>query len=32
MVKIASETISSESFYDRFFDLVRRYLMLDKAP
>ena len=32
MVKIASETISSESFYDRFFDLVRRYLILSEMP
>ena len=32
MVKIASETISSESFYDRFFDLVRRYLVLSEMP
>lgn len=31
MVRIASETISSESFYDRFFDLVRRYLVVDEA-
>ncbi len=31
MVKIASETISSELFYDRFFDLVKRYLVLDDA-
>jgi hypothetical protein len=26
LVKVASETISSEIFYDRFFDLVRSYL------
>lgn len=32
MVKIASETISSEPFYDRFFDLVKRYLILDETP
>ena len=31
MVKIASETISSEPFYDRFFDLIKRYLILDEA-
>ncbi len=31
MVKVASETISSEPFYDRFFDLVQRYLEVD-AP
>lgn len=30
MVKVASETISSEAFYDRFFDLVRRYLEVDE--
>lgn len=27
MVKIGSETISTDAFYDRFFDLVRRYLL-----
>ena len=31
MVRVASETIASESFYDRFFDLVRRYLVVDEA-
>jgi hypothetical protein len=31
MVKVASETIQSEPFYDRFFDLVRRYLVADEA-
>ena len=30
LVKVASETISSELFYDRFFDLVRRYLEVDE--
>lgn len=30
MVRVASETISSSVFYDRFFDLVRRYLVADK--
>ena len=30
MVKVASETISSEAFYDRFFDLVHRYLEVDE--
>ncbi|UUZ68768.1 DUF2242 domain-containing protein [Polaromonas sp. P2-4] len=32
MVKVASETISSEPFYDRFFDLVKRYLVVDESP
>lgn len=31
MVKIGSRTISSDAFYDRFFDLVRRYLVVDDA-
>ena len=26
MVKVGSETITSDAFYDRFFDLVKRYL------
>jgi hypothetical protein len=30
MVKVASETITSELFYDRFFDLVQRYLVVDE--
>lgn len=29
MVKVASRTISSDAFYERFFDLVRRYLVVD---
>ena len=29
MVKIGSRTISSDAFYDRFFDLVKRYLVVD---
>ena len=29
LVKVGSETISSEAFYDSFFDLVRRYLADD---
>ena len=29
LVKVGSETISSEKFYDSFFDLVRRYLTDD---
>ncbi len=32
MVKVASETITSDAFYERFFDLVRRYLVLDESP
>jgi len=32
MVKVTSETISSEPFYDRFFDLVSRYLVVDQSP
>lgn len=31
MVRVASKTISSDTFYDRFFDLVRRYLVVDEA-
>jgi len=31
MVKIGSKTISSDVFYERFFDLVRRYLVVDEA-
>lgn len=30
MVKVASRTISSDVFYERFFDLVRRYLVVDE--
>lgn len=30
MVRVASETISSGAFYDRFFDLVKRYLVVDE--
>jgi len=29
MVRVGSETISSEAFYDRFFELVRRYLVAE---
>lgn len=32
MVKVASRTISSDVFYERFFDLVRRYLVVDDTP
>ena len=31
MVKVGSKTISSDAFYDRFFDLVKRYLVVDDA-
>ena len=30
MVKVGSETISKEAFYESFFDLVRRYLVMDE--
>lgn len=30
MVKVGSKTISSDAFYDRFFDLVKRYLVVDE--
>lgn len=32
MVKVGSKTISSDAFYDRFFDLVKRYLVMDAMP
>jgi hypothetical protein len=32
MVRVGSETIASEAFYDRFFELVRRYLVVEVAP
>ena len=32
MVKVGSETISSDAFYDRFFELVARYLATDVLP
>ena len=32
LVRVASETISSDAFYDRFFDLVKRYLVVDEVP
>ena len=31
MVKVASKTIASDIFYDRFFDLVRRFLVADET-
>lgn len=30
LVKVGSETITSEPFYDRFFALVQRYLIVDE--
>ena len=32
MVKVSSATISADGFYDRFSDLVNRYLVLSEAP
>ena len=31
MVKVGSKTISNDVFYDRFFDLVKRYLVTDES-
>ena len=31
MIKIGSETVTSGKFYDSFFDLMRRYLLVDAA-
>ncbi|MES2979708.1 MAG: DUF2242 domain-containing protein [Pseudomonadota bacterium] len=31
LVKVGSETITNDAFYDRFFELVRRYLALKKS-
>ncbi|MDD2547624.1 MAG: DUF2242 domain-containing protein [Burkholderiaceae bacterium] len=31
MVKVGSETIASDTFYESFFDLVKRYLVVDPA-
>ncbi len=30
LVKVSSQTISSDKFYDSFFDLVKRYLVIDE--
>ncbi|MDB5742983.1 MAG: putative lipoprotein [Polaromonas sp.] len=30
MVKVGSKTISNDAFYDRFFDLVKRYLVVEE--
>ncbi|RQO80772.1 DUF2242 domain-containing protein [Acidovorax sp. FJL06] len=31
LVKVGSETISKDTFYENFFDLVKRYLVIDQA-
>lgn len=31
LVKVGSETIASDAFYESFFDLVKRYLVVDQA-
>ena len=31
LVKVGSETIAKDAFYDSFFDLVNRYLVIDQA-
>lgn len=32
LVKVGSETIASDVFYDSFFDLIKRYLAADDVP
>ena len=32
LVKVGSETIASDVFYDSFFDLIKRYLAADDLP
>ena len=32
MVRVGSETITTDAFYDRFFELVRRYLVVEVVP
>lgn len=32
LVKVGSETIAADSFYDSFFDLIKRYLVADDMP
>lgn len=32
MVRVGSETITSDAFYDRFFELVRRFLVVEVVP
>ena len=31
MIKVGSETIANDAFYESFFDLVRRYLVVDET-
>ncbi|EJE49855.1 hypothetical protein PMI14_05567 [Acidovorax sp. CF316] len=31
LVRVGSETITADTFYESFFDLVRRYLVIDEA-
>ena len=31
MVKVGSQTITSDAFYDSFFDLLKRYLATDES-
>ena len=31
LVKVGSQTITADAFYDRFFDLVKRYLVMDDS-
>lgn len=31
LVKVGSETVSKDAFYESFFDLVKRYLIIDQA-
>ena len=31
LVKVASATVSKDAFYDSFFDLVKRYLVIEQA-
>ena len=31
MVKVGSETISQDTFYESFFDLVKRYLLANQS-
>lgn len=32
MARVGSETITTDAFYDRFFELVRRYLVVEVVP
>jgi len=31
LVRVGSETITTDTFYESFFDLVKRYLVIDEA-